>query len=307
VALDRERHRTPPYIGRFAPSPTGDLHLGSLLAAVGSYLDARHHGGRWLVRIEDLDTPRVVPGSADRILRTLEGFGLHWDGDVIYQSQRNDVYVAALDQLQNSGLTFECSCSRRELEGNDASGYPGTCRAGPTRLGVATATRFRVPPDSVVFFDDAIQGAQSFRTPELGDIVIRRKDGIFAYQLAVIVDDASQHVTNVVRGADLLLSTAWQMLLQKALSLPTPTYAHLPLVVEQTQEKLGKSRHSVPVEPRHASAYLTTVLRMLNHPPPPELETDTPARLLAWAEYNWSMVALAHVHSVTARDTVHAK
>lgn len=304
---DRERHRSPPYIGRFAPSPTGDLHLGSLLAAVGSYLDARHRGGRWLVRIEDLDTPRVVPGSADRILRTLEGFGLQWDGEVIYQSQRNDVYVAALDQLQAAGLTFQCSCSRRELAGNEESGYPGTCRNGPTRPQVATATRFRVPPEVVVFFDDAIQGPCSFRTPELGDIVIKRKDGIFAYQLAVIVDDASQHITNVVRGADLLLSTAWQILLQRALSLTTPGYAHLPLVVEQTLEKLGKSRHSIAVEPRHASAYLTTVLRMLNHPPPPELENETPARLLAWATLNWNVVALSHVRSVTARDTVHAK
>jgi glutamyl-Q tRNA(Asp) synthetase len=307
VPQDRERHRSSCYIGRFAPSPTGDLHLGSLLAAVGSYLDARHRGGHWVVRIEDLDTPRVVPGSADRILRTLEGFGLHWDCDVIYQSQRNDVYAAALDQLQAAGLTFECSCSRRELAVNEDAGYPGTCRNGPTRPGVRTATRFRVPPEAVVFFDDAIQGRCSFRAPELGDIVIRRKDGIFAYQLAVIVDDASQHITNVVRGADLLLSTAWQILLQRALALPTPTYAHLPLVVEQSREKLGKSRHSVPVEPRHASAYLTTVLRMLNHAPPRELENDTPARLLAWALHNWNMVALSHVHSVTARDTVHAK
>ena len=307
MALDRERHRTPPYVGRFAPSPTGDLHLGSLLAAVGSYLDARHHGGRWLVRIEDLDTPRVIPGSADRILRTLEGFGLHWDGDVIYQSQRNDVYVAALDQLQKAGLTFQCSCSRRELAGNEETGYPGICRAGPTRPGVATATRFGVPPEHVVLFDDAVQGPCSFSTPELGDIVIKRKDGIFAYQLAVSVDDASQQVTNVVRGADLLLSTAWQILLQRALALPTPGYAHLPLVVEQNQEKLGKSRHSVPVEPRYAAAYLTAVLRMLNQQPPPELENDTPARLLAWAASNWRMVALARVRSVTARDTAHAK
>lgn len=307
MPLGRERHPSPPYIGRFAPSPTGDLHLGSLLAAVGSYLDARHHGGRWLVRMEDLDTPRVVPGSADRILRTLDGFGLQWDGAVIYQSQRNDVYVAALDQLQTAGLTFECSCSRRELAGSDDSGYPGTCRAGPTRPGVPTATRFRMPPEVVVFFDDAIQGRCSFRAPELGDIVIRRKDGIIAYQLAVIVDDAGQHITNVVRGADLLPSTAWQILLQGALSLPRPAYAHLPLVVEQTQEKLGKSRHSVPVDPRRASAYLTTVLRMLNHPPPPELENETPARLLAWATRNWNVVALSHVRSVTACDTADAK
>ena len=295
------------YIGRFAPSPTGDLHLGSLLAAVGSFLDARHHHGRWLVRIEDLDTPRVVPGSADRILRTLEGFGLHWDGDVIYQSQRIPVYVAALNQLESAGYTFQCSCSRRELVGNEDDGYPGTCRNGPTRSGIPTSTRFRVADDPVVLFDDRVQGNCRFSTPELGDIVIKRKDGIIAYQLAVTVDDAAQHVSHVVRGADLLPSTAWQIALQKALSLPSPSYAHLPLVVEQTQEKLGKSRHSVPVEAALASGYLTTVLHMLNHPPPPEFEHDTPARLLAWAARNWNLKAFAGVRSVTARDTAHAK
>jgi glutamyl-Q tRNA(Asp) synthetase len=305
--LGREHHRLPAYVGRFAPSPTGDLHLGSLLAAVGSYLDARHHGGQWLLRIEDLDTPRVVPGSAARILRTLEGFGLHWDGAVLYQSQRHDVYAAALDELQTAAHTFECSCSRRELSGNEETGYPGTCRAGPTRSGVPTATRFRVPPGRVVLFDDAVQGGCRFGPPELGDIVIRRKDGIIAYQLAVIVDDALQHVTNVVRGADLLPSTAGQILLQQALGLATPGYAHLPVVVEQTREKLSKSRQSVPVEPALAGPCLTTVLRMLNHPPPPELENDAPERQLAWAVRNWSVVALAHVRSVTTCDTVHAK
>ena len=298
---------TLPYIGRFAPSPTGDLHLGSLLAAVGSYVDARHHGGRWLVRIEDLDSPRVVPGSADRILRTLEGFGLLWDGDVVYQSQRADVYVAALNQLELAGLTFQCSCSRRDLVGNEDTGYPGTCRNGPTRSGVPTATRFRVPDPRVVFFDDRVQGNCHFQSHELNDIVIKRKDEIIAYQLAVTVDDAAQHVSNVVRGADLLTSTAWQIALQRALTVPSPTYAHLPVVVEQTHEKLGKSRHSVPVDPTFASAYLTTVLRMLNHPPPVELEDDTPAQLLAWASRNWNVEALAGVRSVTARDTPHAK
>jgi glutamyl-Q tRNA(Asp) synthetase len=304
---DSTRTADLPYIGRFAPSPTGDLHLGSLLAAVGSYLDARHHGGRWLVRIEDLDTPRVVPGSADRILRTLEGFGLHWDGDVIYQSQRVPVYVAAADQLESAGHTFQCSCSRRELVDNEDTGYPGTCRNGPTRSGIPTSTRFRVADDCVVFFDDSVQGNCRFRAPELSDIVIKRKDGIVAYQLAVVVDDAAQHVSHVVRGGDLLLSTGWQIALQRALSLPSPRYAHLPLVVEQTHEKLGKSRHSVPVDPALASGYLTTVLNMLNHPPPAEFENDTPARLLAWAARNWNLKAFAGVRNVTARDIAHAK
>jgi glutamyl-Q tRNA(Asp) synthetase len=312
LAVPSPRERDPAadpshYVGRFAPSPTGDLHLGSLLAAVGSFLDARHHGGRWLLRIEDLDTPRVVPGSVDRILRTLDGFGLHWDGDVIYQSQRNDVYVAALNQLESSGHTFQCSCSRRELAGNEDTGYPGTCRNGPTRIGIPTTTRFRVADDCVVFFDDRVQGNCRFCTHELGDIVIKRKDEIIAYQLAVVVDDAAHHVSHVVRGGDLLLSTAWQMMLQKALLLPSPRYAHLPLVVEQTHEKLSKSRHSVPVDPAFASSYLTIVLRMLNHAPPVELENDTPARLLTWAARNWNMGALTGVRSVTARDTAHAK
>jgi glutamyl-Q tRNA(Asp) synthetase len=296
-----------PHVGRFAPSPTGDLHLGSLLVAVGSFLDARHHGGQWLVRIEDLDTPRVVPGSADRILRTLEGFSLHWDGEVIYQSQRVPAYAAALSQLESAGRTFHCSCSRRELAGDGDSGYPGTCRNGPTRSGIPTSTRFRAADGGVVFFDDRVQGNCRFGTPELGDIVIKRKDGIIAYQLAVVVDDAAQHVSHVVRGGDLLHSTGWQIALQGALSVPSPRYAHLPLVVEQTGEKLAKSRHSVPVNPVLASTYLTTVLRLLNHPPPPEFEHDTPARLLAWAARNWNLAALAGVRSVTACDIASAK
>ena len=300
------------YVGRFAPSPTGDLHLGSLLAAVGSYLDARHHGGRWLLRIEDLDTPRIVPGSADRILRTLDGFGLTWDGDVIYQSQRTALYRAALHELKSAGHTFECSCSRRELAdsagpaGTD-TGYPGTCRNGPTRSAVATATRFRLTDDSfVVLFDDRVQGVCRFGRGELGDFVVRRKDQIIAYQLAVVVDDDAQHVSDVVRGADLLPSTAWQIALQRALAMRSPRYAHLPLVTAENAEKLGKSRHSVPVDPAQANAYLTTVLRLLNHPPPAELENDKPAQLLQWAARNWNVKAFERLQSVTARDTARA-
>jgi glutamyl-Q tRNA(Asp) synthetase len=259
------------------------------------------------VRIEDLDTPRVVPGSADRILRTLEGFGLHWDGEVIYQSRRIPLYLGALDELKAGGHTFECSCSRRELAGQEDTGYPGTCRAGPTRSGVPTATRFRCAEDSVVLFDDRVQGPQCFDQRELGDFVIQRKDGIIAYQLAVVVDDQAQHVSNVVRGADLLPSTGWQIALQRALGIPLPGYAHLPLVMEDNHEKLGKSRHSVPVEPRLSSTYLTAVLRLLSQALPAELENDTPARLLAWAARNWSVSALAGVRCVTACDTPRAK
>lgn len=281
--------------------------MGSLLAAVGSYLDARHQGGRWLVRIEDLDTPRVVPGSADRILRTLEAFGLHWDGEVVYQSHRLPLYRAALDQLKAAGHTYQCSCTRRELGNGEDTGYAGTCRAGPTRNGVPTATRFCLADDSVVFFDDRVQGICRFEQRELGDFVIQRKDQIIAYQLAVIVDDQAQHVSDVVRGADLLPSTVWQIALQRALGLALPRYAHLPLVVEKTHEKLGKSRHSVPVEPALAGTYLTAVLRLLRQPVPPELEHDTPVRLLAWAARNWSVKLLAGLRTVTACDTARAK
>lgn len=295
-----------PYVGRFAPSPTGDLHLGSLLAAVGSYADARHHGGRWHLRIEDLDTPRVVPGSAERILRTLEAFGLEWDGPVVYQSQRLSLYADALEQLRLAGLTFKCSCSRRALDGLADSGYPGTCRNGPTRAGVLTATRFKMQSDSIAF-QDRVQGAQLLDGRELGDVVVRRKDGIIAYQLAVIVDDAEQRVTDVVRGADLLPSTGWQIALQRALLLPTPRYAHLPLVLGPHGEKLSKSRYSVPVEARFAAAWLGTVVRMLNKKLPVELERDGARAVLAWAVSNWDSATFAGQRSVTARDTANAK
>ncbi len=259
------------------------------------------------MRIEDLDTPRLVPGSADRILRTLEAFGLHWDGEVIYQSRRIPLYVAALEQLKSDGHTYECSCSRRELAGDEATGYPGVCRGGPTRSGVPTATRFRIDDAAVVLFDDRVQGACRYEPRELGDFVLRRKDGIVAYQLAVTVDDDAQHVSNVVRGADLLPSTGWQNALRRALAMRIPAYAHLPLVVAQMQQKLAKARHSVPVDPRAAGASLTAVLRLLNHAPPPELERDTPARLLAWAVRKWSVQAFRGVRTVSAPGTGLAK
>jgi glutamyl-Q tRNA(Asp) synthetase len=309
AAADFENDVLPPgrsqYVGRFAPSPTGDLHLGSLLAAVGSFLDARHHDGRWLVRIEDLDTPRNVPGSADRILRALDGFGLHWDGAVEYQSRRIPLYLAAMHKLQSEGRTFECSCSRKALAATEFN-YPGTCRRGPTRPG-PTATRFRMDDGAVVLFDDRVQGKCALAPIDLSDFVIRRKDGIIAYQLAVVVDDDAQHVSDVVRGTDLLPSTGWQNALQRALAMPSPRYAHLPLVVEQTHEKLGKSRHSVPVAAAAATPALTNVLRMLNHAPPTELENDKPERLLQWAARNWRLDRFQHLRTVTTRDTALAK
>lgn len=275
------------YVGRFAPSPTGPLHLGSLVAAVGSFLDARKAGGRWLVRMEDLDTTRIIPGCSDSMLRALEAFGLLWDGEVVFQSQRIALYSEALQALRAYGLTFECSCSRREL-GQADTGYPGTCRAGPAHDCSATATRFRVDNSSVSFYD-RVQGECQFDLRRLGDPVIRRRDGIFAYQLAVVVDDGAQRISDVVRGADLLQSTAWQICLQHASDLPLVRYAHLPLVVEATNEKLSKSRRSLAIEPARASAQLWEVLSLLKHDPPDELEQAPPAELLAWATTRWSL------------------
>lgn len=282
------------YVGRFAPSPTGSLHLGSLLAAVGSFVDARHHGGRWLVRMEDLDTARVIPGCADEMLRTLESFGLTWDGTVEYQSRRKPHYLQALSELTARNLTFRCSCTRAER--SPQGGYPGTCRAGPRRAG-PTATRFRVE-DQRVGFEDRIQGECSFDLRQLGDVVVRRRDGVFAYQLAVVVDDALQGVTDVVRGADLLDNTPWQLALQRTLGLPTPRYAHLPLVVEPRRGKLAKSRRSLPLAPARASALLYEVLGLLGQEPPLKLKLELPGNLLAWAAQHWRPAAIGGVREV---------
>jgi glutamyl-Q tRNA(Asp) synthetase len=283
-------------VGRFAPSPTGKLHLGSLVAALGSYADARRHGGRWLVRMEDLDHARVVRGAADEILRTLEMFGLHWDGRIEYQSERTQHYREALEALTALGVTFECSCSRRERDGE--SGYPGTCRAGPRRSG-PTAVRFRVE-DVVVSVADRLQGRCDFGLRELGDVIVRRRDGAFAYQLAVVVDDALQGVTDVVRGADLLESTPWQIALQQALRLPVPRYAHLPLITEPSGEKLAKSKRSVALLPAKAGRQLFQALRLLHQSPPAALESEPAPVILQWACGNWEPQALLHVREVGA-------
>jgi glutamyl-Q tRNA(Asp) synthetase len=251
------------------------------VAAVGSFLDAKHHGGRWLLRLEDLDRARVVPGAAEQMLRTLEAFGLGWDGAVEYQSRRQEHYTAALARLSGAGRTFECSCSRRELE----RAYPGTCRNGLRRAG-PTATRFRVPAETVSF-PDRIHGECRFELAALGDFVVRRRDGTFAYQLAVVVDDALQGVTDVVRGADLLDNTPWQLALQRALGLPPPRYAHLPLVVEARGGKLAKSRQALALEPAAAGRQLWQALELLGQEPPAELKLELPRSVLDWGCGHW--------------------
>lgn len=288
-------NQTPRYTGRFAPSPTGALHLGSLVAAIGSYLDARAHGGRWLLRIEDLDAGRVIAGCSAAIQRTLEAFGLTWDGAVEYQSARTQHYAEALAALRRRGLTFECSCSRSELR--PAGAYPGTCRSGPHRRG-PTATRFRVG-DSSVCFDDRVQGRCRFELSSLGDVIIRRRDGAFAYQLAVVVDDALQGVSDVVRGADLLDNTPWQIALQEALGFPAPRYAHLPVVLEPRQGKLAKSRGALALEPQTAGAQLHQALTLLHQEPPATLKSEPAATVLEWGRRHWNLDRFQGLKKVT--------
>jgi glutamyl-Q tRNA(Asp) synthetase len=258
--------------GRFAPSPTGPLHLGSLVAAVGSWLHARAAGGRWLVRMEDLDAPRVVPGSAEEILAALRRYGLQWDGEVVYQSARTALYEAALAALRAKGLAYDCACSRAELLRFASAPlgaepvYPGTCRDGLPPNRPPRAVRFRVPP-GVIAFDDLVHGRiEEDVAAHTGDFVIKRADGLFAYQLAVVVDDAAQGVNQVVRGGDLLSSTARQIALQRALSLPTPAYAHLPLVTNPDGTKLGKRDGALPLptlDDQRVKETLITALRIL--------------------------------------------
>jgi glutamyl-Q tRNA(Asp) synthetase len=295
----------PAYIGRFAPSPTGPLHLGSLVAALASWLDARAAGGRWLVRMEDLDRPRCDQASADIILRQLEAYGLAWDGAVLYQSQRDDAYAAALDALRERGAVFACTCSRSQLAqvGRNAEGeivYPGTCRLRAVPRMERHAWRVRVDELSV-HFDDRIHGAlgQDLAS-EVGDFVVRRADGLFAYQLAVVVDDAFQGVTHVVRGADLLWNTPRQIHLQRLLGVPTPAYAHVPLVTNAAGQKLSKQTLAPALPERGRRAVLVEALAALGQPPPPDLVGAGAEELLGWAVPQWQ-IGNVPLHPVIAK------
>jgi glutamyl-Q tRNA(Asp) synthetase len=283
-----------PYVGRFAPSPTGPLHIGSLVAAVASFLDARAAGGRWLVRMEDLDRPRCEPGAADTILHQLEAYGLHWDGTVVHQSRRDDAYAAALAALQAVGAAYPCACTRSQLaqaprnhEGEIV--YPGTCRNGLAAGAIARAWRVRVP-DAVLGFHDRIHGELTQNLArDVGDFIVRRADGLFAYQLAVVVDDAFQGITHVVRGADLLWNTPRQIHLQSLLGLSTPAYAHVPLVTNAAGQKLSKQTLAPSLPGTGRGAVLAQALAVLGHPPPPGLNEAAPAALLAWAVTHWQI------------------
>lgn len=267
------------YVGRFAPSPSGPLHAGSLVAALASWLDARAHGGRWLLRMEDVDTPRTVPGAADAIMAQLNALGLHWDGDVMWQSQRNAAYQSAFDTLAARGLIYGCGCTRREiadsaLRGQTAPGadgerpYPGTCRHGLPPGRQARAWRLRVP-DGIERFEDRWLGPQEQDVATaVGDFALRRADGLWAYQLAVVVDDAEQGVTDVVRGADLLSSTARQRVLGRLLGLPPLRYLHVPLILDTVSGlKLSKQNGAAAIDTGTPMGALADAWRALGFGP----------------------------------------
>lgn len=291
------------YRGRFAPSPTGPLHFGSLVAAVGSFLEARSRGGEWQVRMDDLDPPRVAAGAADVILRALAACGLEWDGRVVYQSARNDAYHCALHRLRELRLVYPCTCSRREVADSAIAGmegpvYPGTCRGGIAAGKAARALRLDTS-DAAVAFEDLLQGRiTSLLEQESGDFVLYRADGVFAYQLAVVVDDAEQGITDVVRGADLLASTPRQIYIQQLLGLPRPRYAHLPVVVDAQGAKLSKQTLAVPVDAERPLPALMAALSFLGQSPPRGLATVR--ELWTWAIENWKLDRVPRVATAPA-------
>lgn len=300
--MSRRSDSFPRYRGRFAPSPSGPLHFGSLVTAVGSYLDARCQGGEWCLRIDDLDPPRVVPGAADAILRTLEAYGFQWDGAVAFQSARGQAYAAAFETLQRLGVVYACGCTRREIADSivglpGASVYPGTCRGGlaPGK----TARAFRVRTEGArIAFHDRLQGAIAVDLAcEVGDFVVLRADGPFAYQLAVVVDDAEQGISDVVRGADLLDSTARQIHLQRLLGLPTPRYLHLPVVVNALGEKLSKQTLAPPLDPGRPAPALVAALEFLGQAPPAALARADVAEVWRWALAHWDPARLPRVRA----------
>jgi len=286
--------RTLAYRGRFAPSPSGPLHFGSLVAAAGSFLEARTRGGEWHLRMEDVDAPRCSMTAADEILRALEACGFAWDGEVVWQSRRSDAYAAALERLQSAGRVFACACTRKELAdsaiaSDGAAIYPGICRDGLPPGRQARAWRVAVG-DARIGFDDAIQGRiASDLAVEAGDFILLRADGLYAYQLAVVIDDAETGITHVVRGADLLASTARQIFLQQCLGLPTPAYAHLPVAINAAGEKLSKQTRAAPIDISRPGPALFAALEFLGQRPPPELSGAAVSELWTWAQAHWRL------------------
>lgn len=283
---------TTPYIGRFAPSPTGPLHIGSLIGALASFLDARAAGGQWLLRMENIDPPREIAGSDQRILNTLRHHGLRWDGEVLQQSSRHSAYESALRQLLDKGYAFYCSCSRRQLR--DSGGlHQGACTAAVNPRDCAI--RLRVP-DAIVTATDALQAPLSQNLlGEVGDFTLKRRDGHYAYQLAVVVDDAFQEISHVVRGSDLWVSTPRQCYLQSLLELPTVNYLHFPVILGDDGHKLSKQTFASAVDDSRACDNLLLALRFLNQIQPPPARSTSANAILHWAIEHWSRDALPRV------------
>jgi len=297
-------HEPGRYVGRFAPSPTGPLHFGSLLAAAASYAQARSHHGRWLVRIEDIDPPREQPGADQWILQALEAYGFEWDGPVSYQSQSRSLHDQFVQALLTSGMAYPCTCSRKDLAELPRSPlgviYPGTCRNGRASGDVAIRVRTRNEP---VEFVDGLQGHQSRRLEtESGDFVIRRRDGFIAYQMAVTADDFDQGITEVVRGIDLMESTPRQIWLQRLLELPTPRYLHIAVAVNDDGSKLSKSSNAAAIDVSRPGPTLVNALRALQQEPPDELAEESPAEIWRWAIRHWRTERLSGKTEIRARQ-----
>lgn len=289
-----------PYRGRFAPSPTGPLHFGSLMAALASYLDARANAGTWLLRMEDLDPPREQAGAAERILYALSLHGLESDEPVLWQSQRLTSYEEYLQQLRDSGQLYPCNCNRSRLEGLGRV-YDGHCRRRPPAADEPVAWRVHLPsPQQPVTFIDAIQGPQrQIPAHDFGDTLLKRKDGLHAYQLAVVVDDIHQHITHVVRGSDLLEVSARQQLLHQLLASKSPHWAHIPVINNALGQKLSKQNHAPELDLSRPSHNLYHALRLLGQQPPDALLKAAPAELLAWGQSHWQQAKIPKAMAVT--------
>ncbi len=292
------------YIGRFAPSPTGGLHFGSLVAAVASYCDAKNHGGKWFLRMEDLDKPREVKGAAQEIIESLTVFGFEWDGEIIYQSNRIHLYEAALKKIEEKKLIYSCTCSRKEIadssqtRGVDGVIYPKNCLKFPPKEHAPFCLRVK-SSNLTITFKDAIQGkmTQNMRD-DIGDFILKRADHIIAYQLAVVVDDALQGVTNIVRGADLLDSTPRQIYLQQLLGYFQPQYAHFPIACNSQGEKLSKQTLAEKINAQNASQQLFLALTFLNQNPPETLQFSSIKSIWQWAFEHWKLTRILNTRQI---------
>ena len=293
------------YRGRFAPSPSGPLHFGSLVAAVSSFLDARHNQGEWLLRMEDLDPPREIPGAADDILRTLDALGMNWDGSVVYQSQRRHYYDDALADLERLGYTYGCACTRKEvadssMKSGSGSVYPGTCRSGIPQ-GRSTRSIRVLVYDNNITIEDRLQGTlRQQLAKDVGDFIVRRADQLIAYQLAVVVDDAEQAISHVVRGADLFDTTPRQVHLQQLLDYPRPAYLHIPMAMKTDNDKLSKQTHAAAVDPANWSTVLRDALTFLSQELPESIEDASQTEFWRWAIEHWNTDALPATRSIMA-------